>query len=254
LTGTDVVRLVAGEDIRYTLKAPGIDRWLPDFLRKLDGTKPLAILLEELPHIHRESAGDVIARLRSERVLTDAPAASAHSAGRYRLQIEGRGALCDAMKALVSESSESKVLRLFCQDNLDYKAALNFNADCLKGESPFLWATTGPMSRGYVSPVFLPDAGPCLECMVRHFQRLSPAPEIYEHLMAQRSQIVPSSFPEHGLDVMKHLIFWKVSLMTETPPPPAQYRLHVLEIASLEISSHRVFADPECPACQPLAS
>ena len=33
-------------------------------------------------------------------------------------------------------------------------------------------------------------------------------------------------------------------------PPAALYRLHALEVATLEVTAHRVFADPECPACR----
>ena len=47
------------------------------------------------------------------------------------------------------------------------------------GDAPWLWVSTGAMSRGYVSPVFLPDAGPCLGCLLRHGRLLSPAREIH---------------------------------------------------------------------------
>ncbi len=44
-------------------------------------------------------------------------------------------------------------------------------------------------------------------------------------------------------------MLWKWSLLGEAEPPAALYRLHVLEVATLEVSARRVFADPECPAC-----
>src|SRR5207302_70111 len=36
LTAQDRVRLVAGEDFRYTLTGPGLETWLPDWLPTLD--------------------------------------------------------------------------------------------------------------------------------------------------------------------------------------------------------------------------
>jgi bacteriocin biosynthesis cyclodehydratase domain-containing protein len=141
---------------------------------------------------------------------------------------------------------------ILCQDRLDYEAALQFNHRCRASGSPWLWASTGAMSRGYVSPVFLPDAGPCLACLLRQFQRLSPAPEIYDALREQARQGQPIElvpFPAQGIEILKQLVLWKISWLSRPDPPPAFYRLHVLEIASLEVSTHRVWADPQCPEC-----
>ena len=44
LTKPDTVRLVAGEELRYTLRSPSLDQWLPGFLRSFD-------LRPELPTI-----------------------------------------------------------------------------------------------------------------------------------------------------------------------------------------------------------
>jgi bacteriocin biosynthesis cyclodehydratase domain-containing protein len=108
------------------------------------------------------------------------------------------------------------------------------------------------MGRGYVSPVFLPDAGPCLGCLVRQFLRLSPAPEIYADLIEHARQgrpVEPVPFPAEGLAMLRSLVRWKAELLGRPEPPAALYRLHVLEVATLEVSSHRVFADPACPDC-----
>jgi hypothetical protein len=49
--------------------------------------------------------------------------------------------------------------------------------------------------------------------------------------------------------VLRQLILWKVALAEERDASAALYRLHVLEVASLEVTAHRVFIDPECPEC-----
>ena len=108
------------------------------------------------------------------------------------------------------------------------------------------------MTRGYVSPAFRPDAGPCLACLIEHYRRLSPAPELYEELIehSRRGQpIAPAPFPPEALVILSQLVLWKVSLMNQAEPSAALYRLHVLEIETMEISTHRVFIDTVCPAC-----
>ena len=139
-----------------------------------------------------------------------------------------------------------------CQDRLDYAEALHFNARMLKGVNPWLWLTVGPLNRGYVSPVFLPDAGPCLHCLLTHFQRLSPAPELYDDLKehARRGQpICAAPFPPQGVAILQQLLLWKVALLREPEAPAALFQLHVLEIGTLEVTAHRVYRDPECSAC-----
>jgi bacteriocin biosynthesis cyclodehydratase domain-containing protein len=143
-------------------------------------------------------------------------------------------------------------LLVFCQDQLDYAAALAFNARCLREATTWLWATTGPMSRGYISPPFVPTAGPCLACLIGHFRRLSPAPELYDALIDHARcgrEIVPAPFPATGLEILAQIVLWKLDQMRRIDPLAALFRLHVLELETMEISSHRVLADPACPAC-----
>jgi bacteriocin biosynthesis cyclodehydratase domain-containing protein len=109
------------------------------------------------------------------------------------------------------------------------------------------------LSRGYVSPVFLPDAGPCLECLLRHFRRLSPLPELYDELLGHAQsggRFTTASFPAPAIAILQHLTLWKVNLLERREPAAAVYHLHVLEVASLEVSGHPVLVDPECPACR----
>lgn len=254
LTAPGKVSLVAGEDFRYTLSAPGLERWLPGLLALLDGRRTIT---EALMAAGEEPCGavlDLLERLYGERVLIDGTAAGAHPAARHRLDIEGSGKLLQGLPAPgVDPSGASAILHLLCQDCLDYAGALAWNRRRLEGTSPWMWATCGPLERGYVSPVFLPGAGPCLACLMGQFRRLSPAPEIYDALEEKGlrgEEILAAPFPEEAVAVLQALIRWKARLLSEEHAPAALYRLHVLEIHSLEVTSHRVFADPECPACR----
>jgi bacteriocin biosynthesis cyclodehydratase domain-containing protein len=253
LAGRDAVHLVAGEDFRYSLTGPGVENWLPGFLAGLDGTRPLAQLTPALAEENRAAALQLAERLYGERVLVDGPAAAAHPARAHNLVVAGSGELKEALaKTPPAEVRAAPDLMVLCQDRLDYDAALRFNRRCLAGPSPWLWASSGPMSRGYVSPPFLPDAGPCLACLLAHFQRLSPAPGLYDELIEHARQgrpVRPVPFPAEALAVLAQLVRWKAGLLSRDDPPAALYRLHVLEVETMEVSAHRVFVDPECPEC-----
>ena len=249
LASPGTVRLVAGEDFRYTLQAEGLDRWLPGLLASFDGRRPLAEALGRVDAIHREAAAGIVDRLYGERVLVDGTAAEAHPAAAYRLVVEGAGPLLDGLAAGASGAPSLSVL---CQDRLDYDEALRFNRGRLAGDGPWMWATTGPMARGYVSPVFLPGSGPCLACLLRQFRRRSPAPELYDALEDQGRSgrpIEPSMFSAEGVGILRNLILRKAAMLADPGMPAAPYRLHVLEASTLEVSSHRVYRDPECDAC-----
>jgi bacteriocin biosynthesis cyclodehydratase domain-containing protein len=250
LAEPDTVRLVAGEDFRYTLTGEGLDRWLPALLSALDGRRSVAEALAAIEEPQRAAAAVVLERLYGERVLVEGSAADAHASISARLQPEGRGAL---LEDLAAGDPASAPLSILCQDRLDYDEALSFNRRCLDGDSPWMWATFGPMERGYVSPVFLPSSGPCLACLLGQFRRRSPAPEIYDALLEQGRSgkaIQPVPFPSEGVGILRDLIRWKAALLAETVPPAALYRLQVLDARTLEVSSHRVFLDPECGECR----
>lgn len=248
LVSPGTVRLVAGEDFRYTLAAPELDRWLPPLLSLLDGRRTQAEALIQVAPEYRPEAARLLDRLFGERVLVSGTAAEAHGAARYRVVVEGSGALGEGWDP---GSASERPLSLLCQDRLDYGQALEFNRRCLDSAAPWMWASTGPMARAYVSPVFLSTSGPCLQCLIAHFRRRSPAPEILDALRAggpSAHRAVP--FPGEGVLILKSLIRQKVALLSESEPPVALYRLQVLELATLEITSHRVFLDPECEACR----
>jgi bacteriocin biosynthesis cyclodehydratase domain-containing protein len=248
LTSSDTVRLVAGEDFRYTLTGPGLDTWLPDWLSGFDGRTPLDEALNRLPDARRAPARQLAERLYGERVLIDGAAVDAHDSARFRLVPEGNAAWAAGWQP----DGEGRALPVLCQNRLDYEEALRCNRRCREAGTPWLWASTGPMSRAYVSPLFLPDAGPCLACLLNHFRRLSPAPELYDALAEQGRAgrpITPAPFPPQGVAIVQQLLLWKAALAEEAVAPAGLYRLHVLEASSLEVSSHRVLVDPECPEC-----
>ena len=251
LTDSNTVRLVAGEDFRYTLTGQGLDGWLPGWLAGLDGRMLLDEALGRLPDTYQTIALQIADRLYGERVLIDGVASDAHVPVRWRLTSEGSAVWADRWQPITAEGN-ARTLPVLCQDRLDYDEALHFNRRCLEMKTPWLWATTGPMSRAYVSPLFLPDAGPCLGCLLYHFRRLSPAPELYDALASHvraGGAVVPVSFPPPAVAMVQQLLVWKASLAEEPEAPTALYRLHVLEVTSLEVTSHRVFVDPECPEC-----
>jgi bacteriocin biosynthesis cyclodehydratase domain-containing protein len=108
------------------------------------------------------------------------------------------------------------------------------------------------MSRGYVSPIFRPHAGPCLTCLLRNFQRLSPAPEIYDDLIEHSRAggvIPPAPFPAPALALLAALARWKFETSTQPEAPVGLYQLHVLETDTMATTTHRVFRDPHCPDC-----
>jgi bacteriocin biosynthesis cyclodehydratase domain-containing protein len=278
LTGPNTVRLVAGEDYRYTLSGPDLDRWLPSLLERCQGKETVTCLLALLESAQREAALQVIGQLYGERVFVDGAAADAHAARTYHVVIDGRGELREQMAALLPSPSERGAggegratqppqgtpspptplpggeggILLFCQDRLDYEEALSQQRRCRENRMPLLWASTGALSRAYVGPLFLPDAGPCFGCLFGAFQRLSPAPEIYDALRDHARQgkpIEPTEFPREGLLILQGLILWKLQEAERDDPSPGLYRLHVLERERFEVSTHRVFADPHCPLC-----
>lgn len=252
LTDVNTVRLVAGEDMRYTFTAPELETWLPDLLAACRGDRTLDALLERFPASRQAAARDLVQRLYGERILVDGPATAAHRPARHRVSVEGTGSLCQLLTEAAPASDMGTPLVLLCQDRFDWEQALETARRCRREGAPLLWLSWAALTRAYVSPLFLPDAGACLGCLFRVFRRLSPAPEIYDALLEHAQAggpLTPAEFPEPGLTVLQGLARWKVACAEEEQAPAALYRLHVLEAATLEISSHLLFKDPHCPIC-----
>jgi bacteriocin biosynthesis cyclodehydratase domain-containing protein len=256
LTKPDTVRLVAGEEFRYTLRSPSLDQWLPGFLSNFDQEAEWRPLLKQLPCERQQQALEIIIRLYGERVLLEGNGDRPHTRSPLGWVVEGTGKVSERLRdAAPAVSAEADHFAVLCQDSLDYAAALDFNRRCRRSDAAgWLWISCGPMGRGFVSSVFRPNSGPCLGCLIRNFQRLSPAPEIYEHLIEHSragGEIPPVPFPAPTLDLLAALARWKIESSAQSEPSAGVYRLHVVETNTMECTTHRVFRDPHCPDCSP---
>jgi len=256
LTKPDTVRLVAGEEFRYTLRSPSLEQWLPQLLSSFAREVEWRPLLNQLPCERHQQALEIISRLYGERVLLEGNGDHSHMPSPLRWVVEGSGKLSERLRGAVPAVLTNAVdLVVLCQDTLDYAAALDFNWRCRRSDAAgWLWISCGPMGRGFVSSVFRPHAGPCLGCLIRNFQRLSPAPEIYEHLIEHScadGEIPPVPFPAPALDLLAALARWKIESSAQSEPSVGVYRLHVVETDTMECTTHRVFRDPHCPDCSP---
>jgi len=225
--------------------------YLAATLRHCDGRSTLDMLLRNVPADARPLVVELCERLRGERVLVEGSVDAAEVGINTPLGMiaEGSGTL---VARLHRPQSCGGNLHVLCQDSLDYHAALQFNQRLREGSEPWLWVTTGPLERGFVSPVFFPHSRPCLRCLLRHFRRLSPVPYLYDALTqhgAANGEFARVEFSECGLGIVEQLVRWKAEEVSGTSPLSAVCRLHVLELETMEISSHRVFFDPWCPEC-----
>lgn len=250
LTEQNKVRLVAGEDFRYTFTAPNLETWLPQLLNRFNGNTQVKTLLTEFQfnEAQEKEVLNLITRFYGERILIDGLGQNPASQKQYGLKLYGKGAIFEKLK----ENSLDDAILVLCQEDLNYYELLEFNKQALTTSQPWLWVSYGAMSRGFISPIFLPQAGPCLACLLEQFQRLSPMPELYQALISygKENRVFPAvPFPEEGLDILKALVLWKISLFNQNSSQTPIYRLHVLESESLEVSSHRVFTNPECNYC-----
>jgi len=254
LTQPDTVRLVGGEEFRYTLRSPALDQWLPRWLGNFERSTEWLPLLQQLPGEHQPPALEIITRLYGERVLLAGNGETPQPAAPFRWVVEGSGSLCGRVQAGAPPvAASAPTVAVLCQDSLDYAAALDFNRHSRKsGAAGWMWISCGPLGRGYVSSVFRPRAGPCLGCLFRNFKRISPAPEIYGHLVEHAQaggKIPPVPFPATALDLLAGLARWKLESSAQADPTAGVYRLHVLETMTMECTAHRIFRDPHCPDC-----
>ena len=243
-----VVWLVAGEDVRYRIDPGGDPSWLAGAIARCDGSRTLAAIVAEAPHAVRADAETVLQRLYEERVLVDGAASEAHAAAAPGCRVIGASRVAELVRAATTDGP----IELFVQDTLDHGALLAHNLAALAARRRWMWITTGAASRAYVGPLFVPDAGPCAACLLVHFKRLSPAPELYDALIAhgERGQgFTPSVLPAAALEVTAALVRWKLELAAQPVATPALYALHVIELGTVTVSSHAPIRDPECAAC-----
>jgi bacteriocin biosynthesis cyclodehydratase domain-containing protein len=169
------------------------------------------------------------------------------------VRVHDEGPLGERVRRQFDAAKEPSAVHLhvFCEDTLDEERALEFNRARLADGAPWIWVSSGALARAYVGPVFLPWRGPCFGCLVAAFDRLSPAPEIRARIReeAQRGRALRrAELSEQSLEVVAQTVSFKVGALARTEVPAAAYRLHVLELASFEISTHAVPIDPDCEA------
>ena len=251
----DVVLLVAGEDLRYALRGEKIERWAPKLLAELKEARSLDELLGAFKGNERAEARQLIERLYGERAVVDAPAEKSAKTSRYHIALLGKGELFTSLQSKLSRqnSATTQALNVFCQDTLNFEEALQFNRCAISAGTPWMWLSSGAVMRAFISPLFIPPAGPCFECLLSTFSRLSPAREVYQALArhaAEDGAFEPATLSLHMVEVVSNLLLWKISVAAEEPQIPALFRLHVIERDSLETSSHKIYCDPLCAACR----
>lgn len=246
------VRLLAGEDLRLTLEAPGLEAWLPAVLAGLDGERSAGEVVAHLRAAEQQAALELLGRLVAERVLVEVREARAPRRP-LRLRLEGASAVRGAIEERLGEQGEGEgVLCVLCQGTLDVGAALAFAAERRDAGEASLWVTTGPATRAYVSPVFLPGEGPCLGCLLGAFRRRSPAPELYAALVdhgARGGAFAEAPLTPRVLAVVAELVLWKLDLLDASRDEAAAFVLHAIEARSLEVSTHPVPVDDDCELC-----
>src|SRR5689334_4117522 len=94
----DVVHLVAGEDLRFTLSGPAFGAWGAAFLRRWDGRSSVGALLKSLPSEHRPSAQQLITQLLGERVLVEATPTEAPEQVSGTVQVHGASPLAERVR------------------------------------------------------------------------------------------------------------------------------------------------------------
>ena len=93
----ELVHLIAGEDVRYSLRAGACASSLAALLLRCDGRHSLDALLLEISEADRDGSHQIVERLYGERLLIDGPVELLHVANRYRLAVEGRGELAERL-------------------------------------------------------------------------------------------------------------------------------------------------------------
>ena len=102
-----------------------IEEWLPPLLAACDGKHTVDQLLARVDGNQRIQARNLFERLYGERVLIEGTAFEAHSAREFHPMICGDGVLAKRMTATVAGAGN--LLRVLCQDRLDYAEVLAFH-------------------------------------------------------------------------------------------------------------------------------
>lgn len=264
LTDATSVHLVAGEDFRVSLHDVADPRWVAQLMQRLAQGATRADLYSEA---HPSAQVDALLdQLIGERVVVIGPPGDLGDA----LHAPGYAGACEADVVSSGDPLSSAVreqlqlaqadrvelsggdrVEVFCQADLNYAAALEQNRAARRTDQRWLWASSGPRARAFVGPVFLPSAGPCFACILEGFRRLSEAPELYEALIEHAEgggQLCAAQLEPRHLRLVADLVAAKLAAFDARQP--SAFRLHVLELSSLEVTSYELWAEPECSECR----
>lgn len=240
--------LVGGEDLRWSIEGPAVERWLPEVLKALDGERTVAEVVSSLDGSVQRHATDVVLALEEERVLIEAP--HGPPAATWIPSFVGDPLLVERLSAsAMAAENAGPNLVVHAQRTLDYAEARRVAREAADQGNSYLWVTLGPRTRAFVSPVFAPGRGPCVGCLHGAFRRLSPIPELYELLdshSATDGEFASADVASPFMEAVVAHVAWKLALFDEPLVPSAPYRLHVLEWITGEVSSHPVRVDPDC--------
>lgn len=245
-----VLRLIAGEDVRYTFRAAEIEIWAPPLLEPLAHGVDEEEALSQLCADERPRAAGLLRRLREERLVVEREPRRPTVERRWR--VHGEGPLADLVRAAAPQIDAPKTddgapsLGVLVQRTLDHRAALDFMS---AQRGPWIWVTEGPMARAFVGPVFLPDGGPCLGCLLAASRRLSPSPELYEALLSHADaggEFTPVDFPTPARAILASILALKAEGLSQVDRPAFVFDLHVLTLSTLEVERHAVAVDVDC--------
>lgn len=256
LTEAGTLRLVAGEDVRFTFRHPRIDRYGPALVAQLREGARKKDALSAIPDEDRPAAAQLLGRLIAERVAIEAPLRVDRAS--WSFEVVGAEALVhatrEALGAVTPARGESTrddpTLVVLCQDTLDYYRALAYAREvAMRAGDAMLWVSEAPRERGFVSPVFLAGEGPCFGCLLAAFRRLSPAPALYDALIAHGARgdaFEPSGMDDGGRRGLAAIAAMKARDLTRAERAASTFALHVLERATLEVTVHPVAIDVDC--------
>lgn len=241
------VRVLAGEDLRFTVRGEGLDAWLPQVLAALEPGVSASAASAHAPAPQRDDALEILARLTQERLLIERE--QVRPAAAPRVEVRGEGPLASRLRSETPAvtSSSGPPLVVIAQSTMDYRWAQQVDREAAAQGHWRMWVSDGAAARGWVGPVMRPEGGPCLDCLLTAFERLSPEPELWQALQSHPGPFATSTVPDAARDILCRTAALKLAGVTEPEAPAAVYRLHVLELATFEVTSHEVPVDPDCP-------
>jgi len=263
-----VVHLIAGEDFRFTIQTGDATPAIARVLRGCQGDRPLADLLAGLDPAQRDLAPS---DCRPSAVRTDALRRPAPPSTRDSLANRNRGGQHPrpAGPGVVAVHRWSALSVSGGKHNAEQPQPRRCLARSRAGpagsrprpgagiQSPAIGGRGRGLALGHHGPPLArvcqpghPQTGPPLS-RVRHFRRLSPAPQLYDVLErpAEPIRFVPGEPAEPLARIVLEIANWKLRRLGQSPAAASQFALHVVEGETLETTLHPVWLDPTCPGC-----